>query len=672
MFGNSHKGYGLGLLPPWLRLILVAGSTSLLVAVNDLGLVIGAMCVGLILLLLNKRINWVLLPAVPFTAILVFAGNVLFSPPQAGGVAWAVFTVNSQGVLLGAIRGLRMGAMMSISFAWLFATSIPEMYAGLDWIPPAREWTLGILRGVQIARREFTILAQSLVIRGLKWDSIRSNVRNMLPLASGLIPMLMENAKQAAFASVAHHRSTTRGDAALRLSDVHVRYSPRSPDVLHEINMAVEPGEFVYVAGKNKAGKSSLLRVMGGVIAWIMGEFRGRVEVSGMLTHQTPLDELCGTVRYVAPDLFASIHGLTVGQEICFLAGNEKQARDVLDVMGLAGLWDRETTKLSGGQQVRLVLAGALASEPRVFLFDSPMQELDPPGRSDFVEALAILRAQRECTVVLADPFWRNLRTYVDRVAVLANGRLTANCAPGDFFANGWLEQTGLLVPSLEKAVIPPGDVVCEMRNVHVELEGAKILKGIDLTLREGELVAIMGPNGSGKTTAMLTLAGAIKPTKGTIKVTGRVGYVFQNARLQTVSMAVQDELSFGPRVLRWRTSEVHDFVSAGLEWTGLGLLDCPLDLHECDVRMLAVAAANTRVAALLLDEPTVGLDAAGISKIGRLVNYLRRQGAAIIIITHDEALGAQADRIITIRDGQVYEELQAPAPGLPGAEVCE
>ena len=188
-------------------------------------------------------------------------------------------------------------------------------------------------------------------------------------------------------------------------------------------------------------------------------------------------------------------------------------------------------------------------------------------------------------------------------------------------------------------------------------LENTVILRGVDFSVREGELVAIMGPNGSGKTTAMLALAGAIKPTKGQVMVKGSVGYIFQNAALQTLAMTTVEELSFGPRILKWTPRETDKFVKQGLDWTTLAEDDCPIDLHPADLRMLAIAACNTNNSLLVLDEPTVGLDTAGITKINTLVGALRAQGKAVVVITHDQEIAAQADRIVTIKDGKVHEE---------------
>ena len=654
------KRVSLSALAPKPRLALVFGVGMFFVLINNLPGAVLLLALGLLLFLANENRNWVLAASAPFSGFMLILYNTILSPPSAGGWQWALFTVNQAGLERGLVVGLRLIGQMLIGFAWLSATSIPEMYGGLAWIKPAREWVLGMLRGIQIMRREFVALTQSLIMRGLKWDSPLSNLRNLVPLTQAIIPRIIDNSQKGAFASQSHLRSAVlAGRGGIVMEDVHVRYGRKLPDVLENINLQFLPGEFTYLAGKSAAGKTTLLRAMGGVVSWIMGEFRGRILVDERLTHKTPLATLCRTVRYIAPDPFASIHGLSVGQEIMFLAPDEKQARESLEIMGIGHLWERETTKLSGGQQVRLVLAGALVSGAQTFLLDSPMQELDPEGRAAFLDALRVLRSKNECGLLVADPFWRELETHIERVLVLEDKQLIAEVAPREFFNGGskWLERCNLLHHELAHIPVAPGNVIASLEGVHVSLENTVILRGVDFSVREGELVAIMGPNGSGKTTAMLALAGAIRPTKGQVLTKGSVGYIFQNAALQTLAMTTVEELSFGPRILKWTPPATDKFVRDGLGWTGLAVDDCPIDLHPADLRMLAIAACNTDISLLVLDEPTVGLDTAGIIKLNALIGTLRALGKAVVVITHDREIAAQADRIVTIKDGKVHAE---------------
>lgn len=654
---------GLGLLSPIARLAVVFVCSVLYIFVNDLTLAALVMALGIGIYFWSCRERWKLSLAAVFPGVMLVVYNLILSPPQYGGLQWWVFTLNQAGLERGLVTGMRLIGVMLLSFAWLAVTPIPEMYASLAWIEPSRAWVLELLRGVQIVKREFIALTQSLIIRGLKWDSPLANIRNLVPLAMAIIPRVADNAQKTTFAMQSHQPSKSLQDSpsGIEVIGATVRYSPRLPDVLHQVDLKIAPGEFVYLAGADRAGKTTLLRLIGGVIPRIMGEFKGRVQVDAWATHEVPLAELCNRVRYVAPEPFSSIYGLTVGQEITFLARDEKAARHYLAVMGIEALWDRETTKLSGGQQVRLVLAGALASQARYLLLDSPMQELDPEGRQDFMQALEVLHRQSGLTVLVADPFWRQLAPFARRVVVLEQGRLVSNLAPDDFFQPAWLERCNLNALSAAPLPSTPGEVVAQLEGVHVALEGNPILHGVDLQVRQGELLAVMGPNGSGKTTAMLTLAGAIRPARGKVLARGQMAYVFQDAKLQLVADTVRNELALGPNILKWQPEKTEAFIREGLEWTGIDADTCPLDLHPSEARMLAIAACNTNAAALILDEPTVGLDSQGILKLLKLVYRLLEAGKAVIVVTHDEAIAKMAHRTIVIREGRVVEEHLRP-----------
>lgn len=665
MVSQSPKTYkpGLGLLNPPVRLAFLFLLSIFYVFVNDLIPAALILVLGIVIYFWSCPKNWKLSLAAIFPGVMLLVYNLILSPAEAGGWTWTIFTINQAGLERGLVTGMRLIGVMLVSFAWLVITPIPEMYESLAWIKSSRPWVLELLRGVQIIKREFIALTQSLIIRGLRWDSPLANIRNLVPLAMAIIPRVADNAQKTTFAMQAHQsvvqtdEYADREKSGIRVKDATVRYSPRLPDVLHHVDFNLDPGNLVYLAGADMAGKTTLLRLMGGVIPRIMGEYKGSVLVEGQVTHEIPLSYLCHIARYVAPDPFASIYGLTVGQEISFLTHDEATARYYLGMMGIENLWHRETTKLSGGQQVRLVLAGALASQAKYLLLDSPMQELDPSGRADFMQVLQMLRTQSNVTVVVADPFWRQLMPFTRRVVVLEKGQTVGEMEPEAFFNSPWLDRCNLIT-SLEQPVRrTPGDVIARLEDVHVSLENNPILHGINLEVHEGELLAIMGPNGSGKTTAMLTLAGAIRPSQGMVHSKGRLAYVFQDARLQVVADTVRGELALGTNILKWSPEKSESFIRQGLDWTGIDPDASPIDLHPSQARMLAIAACNTESSVVILDEPTVGLDSKGIQKLMGMVNQLLSENKGVIIITHDETVASLAHRILVIQDGLVVEE---------------
>jgi energy-coupling factor transport system ATP-binding protein len=647
---------GLAFIPPVPRLAIVFLCSMLYIFIHQIYVAVGLMIIGVVIYFWSCRKSPALAVAAIFPGVMLFLYNWLLSPADAGGWHWWILHINNAGLLRGLVNGSRLIGVMLISFAWLNITPIPEMYQSLSWIKPIRPWVLELLRGVQIIKREFIIMTQSLIIRGLKWDSPLANIRNLVPLAMAIIPRVADNAQKTTFAMQSHQNYAGGPDTqtGIHVNHAYVRYSPSLPDVLHDINLHIQPGEFIYLAGKDMAGKTTLLRLLGGVIPRIMGEYRGEILVDGLSAHTIELSELCHLARYVAPEPFTSIYGITVGQEISFLAKNEEEGRSILHTMGIDHLWNRETTKLSGGQQVRLVLAGALASKARYLLLDSPMQELDPEGRADFLEALYALHSSHQMTVIVSDPFWQQLRPLISRVLIMEDGKLAEDLSADKFFTDEWLERCHLLNTQALKPQTEPGYVLAELENVAVSLEGNPILKGMNLRVNGGEMLSIMGPNGSGKTTAMLTLAGAIKPNQGRVQKKCRVAYIFQDAKLQIVADTVESELRLGPNILNWDKEKTNEFTSRGLTWIGIDGETNTLDIHTSQARMLEIAACNTDADLIILDEPTVGLDSEGIHKVMDEVDTLLAKKKAVIIITHDENLAKIADRIVIIRDGVV------------------
>lgn len=648
---------GIKVLPPRPRLALVFFISVFFIFINDLTGSVLLLVFGLLLFLSGEKRDWKLVSTAVFSGVMMIVYNVIFSPSEEGSWHFLFLTVGSSGLQRGLVTGLRLMGVMFVSFAWLAVTSLPEIYESLSWIKFADFWTLGILRGIQILSREFVALTQSLIIRGLKWNSLLANVKNLVPLATAIIPRVIVNSQEATSAFLSHQRVEGSGEGSLVLDKVTVRYSPRLPEVLRNVSLEVEPNSFVYLAGRNGAGKRTLLRAASGIIPWVMGEIKGKVMFSGLSTTKTGLACLSGEGRFIGRDPFSSIYGLTVKQELFLVSKDAERIRSASGAMGIAHLWPRETTKLSGGEQIRLVLAGALASSARILLLDCPLQELDPTGRQAFLESLATLRKQRGLTIVATDPFWEEFSPLTDRVIVLDEGKIKASLNLYEFNQGSWRKDCGLLRSSDELLSLPVGSTIAFLRDVSVCLGGTPILNGISLEIREGEILSIVGMNGSGKTTAMLTLAGAIKPAKGRVVAKGRVGYVFQNPSLQTFLPTVTEELSFGPKILFWDEGRRQKFVEWGLKWSGLDPEASPLDLHPAQARMLAIAVLNTGVSLMIFDEPTVGLDSFGINKIVRLIDELRRSGIGVIVVTHDLLLVRMANRVLTFKEGRIIEE---------------
>jgi energy-coupling factor transport system ATP-binding protein len=466
------------------------------------------------------------------------------------------------------------------------------------------------------------------------------------------------NVSKTAFAAETHWHGEETEDGSINVSELSVRYQPNDSDVLREVDLKISNGEFIYVGGLNGAGKTTLLRVLAGYIPRIAGEYRGTLNVCGRNLENLSLRDISKQIRFVPSDPLASIIGLTVGQEMAMLSITEGEAKACLEAMRVAHLWSRESTTLSGGEQVRLVLAGVLASDVKVLLLDAPLEQLDPNGRREFLEALETLRARSKKTIVITDPFFEDLRRNIDRFVLIENGRITENLDI-DKVDDRILSRAGLKKESftLELASVQSNQVAAKLDKVEVVLDGNPILRGVTLEIAPAECAVVMGPNGSGKTTAMLTLAGAITPTSGSVMSAGRVGYVYQDSALQLVEITTRAELALGPRLIKWSESRIDKFVEEGLQWSGLSGDELSIDLTPSKTRLLTIPAMNVDVQVMILDEPTLALDEVNVRKVVGFVESLLRVGVAVFIITHDQSLAKIASRIIEVDAGRIVRE---------------
>ena len=174
--------------------------------VKDITIAISIFLIGLVIFLLTKKTKaqvTVSLGAFA-TGVMMLIYNIIFSPREHGGVSWFIFTVNSAGFDRGLIMALRLVGVMLVSFSWLFSTSIYQMYESLSWIKPIQPWILVFFRGLQIFRSEIQSIVRSLLIRGLKWNSLISNIKNLIPLASVIIPRSLNTAQESTLAFLTH------------------------------------------------------------------------------------------------------------------------------------------------------------------------------------------------------------------------------------------------------------------------------------------------------------------------------------------------------------------------------------------------------------------------------------------------------------------------------------
>ena len=509
--------------------------------------------------------------------------------------------------------------------------------------------------------------------------------------------------------------------SVLELDRVSYRYPGAVRNALDDVRLEIAPGELVVVAGASGSGKSTLLRAASGLVPHFHGgDLAGRVTVAGMDTRSHGTGELAEAVGTLFQDPETQVVMGTVRAELSFPLENRGQsssevARGVEEAalaLGIAGLLERSTATLSGGELQRVALGAALAGRPQLVVLDEPTSQLDPVAGDELLGLLRRLNEDFELTVLLAEHRLERCLAAADRViAMVSGGRLGFDGSPADFLrwaadaapaletpgsrllrglalpaapgvkrARALLRERGLLgaltddrapqaddraqqaddraqqADDLSARGRPPrrgGPAALELKGVWHEIAGGPtVLRAVWLSIAPRERVALMGRNGAGKSTLLRHAAGLMKPTRGRIQTAGRIALLLQNPTDYLIHETVEQE---APR---------QTIAMVGLDPDLLHARH-PRDLSGGEKQRLALAIVigdGADVPAVLcLDEPTRGMDREAKLDLAAL---LATFDAAVLVATHDpEFVAAFARRVVLLADG-------APIADGPTAEV--
>lgn len=507
----------------------------------------------------------------------------------------------------------------------------------------------------------------------------------------------------------------------IEFKDFQFQYFSQAEPTLHDINLTIHKGEKILLVGPSGSGKSTLGHCLNGLIPFsYKGEIKGSLKIMGHETKDLDIFQISKMVGTVLQDSDGQFVGLTVGEDVAFALENDcvdlntmkKTVQAVTDIVDMGQLLKSSPFELSGGQKQRVSFAGVMVDNVDILLFDEPLANLDPATGKTAIDLIDRVWRDQEKTVIiiehrLEDVLYRD----VDRIIVVSDGRIAADMTPDELMAADILPSLGIREPLYVTALKYAGIQVTpelhagrlenldteqirepllawnraqkkqkktEDRPVLLKADGIhfqytkkrKILQDISFSIREGEMVSIVGTNGAGKSTLAKLICGFVKEDQGhlfygqedmsgwTIKERSeKIGYVMQNPNQMICKPMIYDEVALGLRIRGVPEEEIEPKVEKALKICGLSpFKKWPISAlsfgQKKRVTIASVLVLEPRI--LILDEPTAGQDYHHYTEIMEFLKSLNSQGVTILMITHDMHLMLEyTPHAIVISGGQ-------------------
>lgn len=508
-----------------------------------------------------------------------------------------------------------------------------------------------------------------------------------------------------------------------KFDSVSVTYHGAAEPVLRPFSLSIEEGEFLLVSGSTGSGKSTLLKCLNGLVPHFTGgTVAGNVVVGGRNTRDFAPRDLADLVGYVGQDPAATFVADHVEDELAYTMENlgvppammRRRVEEVIDLLALEPLRHRKLLSLSGGEQQRVAIGAVLTASPRLLVLDEPTSSLDPLGAEEVLSSLARLCHDGGLTIVVAEHRLERIVHLAERlVLVEADGSVW-----DDEIASG-MKRSPLVPPIVQmgrtfnwsplplsirnarRAAAPLRTQLAHHEQIgelnHMDgsapsrehnreysreyssqpaltftqmttsWESREVVNGLTLSLGAGEILALMGRNGSGKSTVLACAAGQKLPTGGTVRLGEHDPAALKGRQLlASVGLVPQD-----PGLLLYTSSVEQECVRSDME-SGLmpgttaarlevihPQLDIhahPRDLSEGQRLALALAVVTAhQPQVLLLDEPTRGCDYLTKARLAALLREMVQHGVAVLLATHDVELAAGlADRVAVLSHGEL------------------
>lgn len=534
----------------------------------------------------------------------------------------------------------------------------------------------------------------------------------------------------------------------MRVEDFSFSYPEGGRETLHHIDMSIQEGSLNVLCGKSGCGKSTLLRHMKTVLA-PHGKKTGRLLYCGRPLEEVDQRVQSEEIGYVLQNPDNQIVTDKVWHELAFglesLGYDQATIRlrvaEMASYFGIHQWYYKNVTELSGGQKQLLNLAAVMSMHPRLLILDEPTSQLDPIAASDFLETVKKINRDIGTTVVLTEHRLQDVIPWAQKVFVMDGGRLITEGAPreigeelkrrghgmflsmpvpmqiyagvdsdapcpltvseGRRWISGLLGEAPRPLPAGKKeekgekegkkrrAFVkgPKPPLAVEVRDVwfRYEKDGKDVVRDLSLEVRQGEFYALVGGNGTGKSTTLSLLSRVRRPYRGKILLDGKdirrytdrdlyrgyLGVLPQNPQSMFIKKTVREDLYSIIGGKKEKKSEEYDIdmkkseaVEGIVSLTDLeGLLDRhPYDLSGGEQQRLALAKVLLlRPRLLILDEPTKGIDAEYKEGLGGILKKLQEHGVTIFMVSHDvEFVAEYADRVGLFFQGNIVTSKEA------------
>ncbi len=503
--------------------------------------------------------------------------------------------------------------------------------------------------------------------------------------------------------------------AHFQIEHLTFSYPGASAPTLRDVSLTVEQGAYVVLCGRSGSGKTTLLRHLKSVLA-PHGSRSGQILFQGKDLSALPLGSQSAAIGFVMQSPEDQIvtdkvwHELAFGLESLGMDPSVMRLRvaEMASYFGIADWFHRDVATLSGGQKQLLNLAAIMAMQPQVLILDEPTSQLDPIAASDFLNTVKKINVELGTTVIITEHRLEDIFHAADQVVVMEAGQVLAAGDPRTvgsllwqqgspmfaalptptrvFYEAGgvgkcpltvregrsWLTETfanrpvPYPAPEAEPPLQKDKSPALELRQLWFRYEkaGPDILRGVDLAVSKGTVHAIVGGNGTGKSTTLKAVCGICRPYRGSVRIFGRESKTYRNQELfqNCLSMLPQDPKSlFVKQTLREELAEMCADGADILPIARLCAVEHLLDAHPCDLsggeiqRAALAKVLLTKPKMLLLDEPTKGLDNFFKLTFARILQTLKSQGVTILMVSHDvEFCADHADRVSMFFDGQI------------------